>query len=240
MSVTERLRGRTASGPVYIEEPKLARWLFGSSSAAWIWLIARLWLGWEWFQSGWSKVVGGNITWRFWNWGDSAYSLTGSGNIGWVRGGTVGGHHLQVGDSVAGFAKGALASGTAGDHPDIAYSWYVNFLEWLRDSGHTFFGPLVAIGEITIGVLLILGLFTGIAAFLGVILNFSFVFAGSAGVNPAMIIMAVLLILAWRNAGWYGLDRFALPRLGTPWHLGTVFGRSTTKPPTVGGAVNQT
>jgi hypothetical protein len=38
---------------------------------------------------------------------------------------------------VAGFAKGALASGTAGDHPDIAYSWYVNWLEWLRDTGHT-------------------------------------------------------------------------------------------------------
>jgi thiosulfate dehydrogenase (quinone) large subunit len=55
--------------PVYIEEPRFARWLFASSQAAWIWLIARLWLGWEWFQAGWTKVFGGNITWRFWNWG---------------------------------------------------------------------------------------------------------------------------------------------------------------------------
>jgi thiosulfate dehydrogenase [quinone] large subunit len=47
-------------------------------------------------------------------------------------------------------------------------------------------------------------------------LNFSFVFAGSAGVNPAMILVSLFLILAWRNAGWYGLDRFVLPRLGTP------------------------
>jgi len=225
---------------VYFEEPKLAKWLFGSSAAAWIWLIARLWLGWEWVQSGWGKVFGGNITWRFWNWGDSAYSLTGSGSIGWIRSGTVGGRHLEVGDSVAGFAKSALATGTKGQHPDVAYSWYVNFLEWVRDSAHTVLGPLVAIGEITIGIMLILGLFTGIVAFLGAILNFSFVFAGSAGINPAMIVVAALLILAWRNAGWYGLDRVVLPRVGTPWQAGVLFRRDQVKPPTVGGAIGPT
>jgi thiosulfate dehydrogenase [quinone] large subunit len=84
----------------------------------------------------------------------------------------------------------------------------------------------VAIGEVVIGIALILGLFTGIMAFLGAVLNFSFVFAGSAGVNPAMILVSGLLILAWRNAGWYGLDRFVLPKLGTPWHRGEVFGSS--------------
>jgi thiosulfate dehydrogenase (quinone) large subunit len=35
-----------------------------------------------------------------------------------------------------------------------------------------------------------------------------------------MILVGGLIILAWRNAGWYGLDRFVLPRLGTPWHRG--------------------
>jgi hypothetical protein len=73
--------GRLSSGPVYIEEPTFSRWLFGSSAAAWIWLAARLWLGWEWLQAGWSKLFGGNITWKFWNWGDPAYSLTGDANI---------------------------------------------------------------------------------------------------------------------------------------------------------------
>ncbi|MDP9208056.1 MAG: DoxX family protein [Actinomycetota bacterium] len=183
--------------------------------------MARLWLGWEWLQAGWSKVFGGNITWRFWNWGDSAYSLTGDGNIGWVRSGTVpteegGQRTLQVGDAVAGFARGALERGTAGEHPDIAYSWYVAWLERLRDTGHSFFGPLVAVGEVVIGICLILGLVVGVMAFLGAILNFSFLFAGSAGVNPAMILVSGLLVQAWRNAGWYGLDRFVLPKLGTP------------------------
>jgi thiosulfate dehydrogenase [quinone] large subunit len=28
---------------------------------------------------------------------------------------------------------------------------------------------------------------------------------------------AIGLILAWRVAGYYGLDRYLLPMLGTPW-----------------------
>ncbi|HKE98389.1 MAG TPA: DoxX family protein [Actinomycetes bacterium] len=222
-------RDRAAVGPVYIGEPPVARWLFGSSKAAWIWLVARVWLGWEWLQAGWTKVFGGDITWRFWDWGKDAYSLTGDGNIGWVRSGTVvvpgvGPKRLGVGDAVQGFAANALQTGTKGQHPDVAYSWYVSFLEWVRDSGHTVLGPAVAFGEVVIGICLILGLFVGIMAFLGSILNFSFVFAGSSGLNPAMILVSGLLILAWRNAGWYGLDRLVLPRLGTPWQGGTLFG----------------
>jgi thiosulfate dehydrogenase [quinone] large subunit len=213
---------------VYFEEPKAARWLFGSSAAAWVWLAVRLYVGWEWLHAGWGKVFGGNITWRFWNWGDSAYSLTGDGSVGWIRSGEAvrDGVTTQVGvgDSVAGFASGAIAS-AEGPHPDVAYSWYVNFLEWVRDTAHPVIGPMVAFGELLIGAALILGLFVGVAAFVGALLNFSFVFAGSAGVNPAMIALSVLLIMAWRNAGWYGLDRVALPKLGTPWQPGELFRR---------------
>ncbi len=210
-----------------IEEPRLARWLFASSQAAALWLVLRLWLGWEWFQAGWGKVFGGNITWKFWNWGDAAYSITGDANIGWVRSGTVVGadgaeQARGVGDSVAGFAQGAIAS-SEGPHPDVAYSWYVDFLEWIRDTAHPVVGPMVAVGELLIGAALVLGLFTGIAAVLGALLNFTFAFAGSAGVNPAMILVSFLIVLAWRNAGWYGLDRKVLPALGTPWHKGELF-----------------
>jgi thiosulfate dehydrogenase [quinone] large subunit len=45
----------------------------------------------------------------------------------------------------------------------------------------------------------------------------SYMLAGSASTNPIMFAMAVGLILAWRVAGYYGLDRYLLPLLGTPW-----------------------
>ena len=55
-----------------------------------------------------------------------------------------------------------------------------------------------------IGVAMIIGLFVGIAAFFGGVLNFSFGLAGVAGVNPMFFVIEVLLILAWRNAGYHG------------------------------------
>jgi thiosulfate dehydrogenase [quinone] large subunit len=45
-------------------------------------------------------------------------------------------------------------------------------------------------------------------------------FSGSAGVNPAYAIVAVFLILAWRNAGYLGLDRLILPMIRNRFHPG--------------------
>jgi len=210
-----------AVGVVDIPEPRFTQWLFGSSKTAWVWLIARVWLGWEWFASGWGKVFGGSITWKFWNWGDAAYSLTGKANIGWIRAGTVVSADgtqttLGVGDRIAGFAANAIA-GSQGPHPDVAYSWYVKFLEFVRDTFHPVLGIVVPVGEVVIGLALIAGAFTGIAAFLGALLNFSYMFAGSAGVNPGMVVVSLFIILAWRNSGWYGVDRYLLPKIGVPW-----------------------
>ncbi len=41
--------------------------------------------------------------------------------------------------------------------------------------------------------------------------------AGSASTNPLLFVAAIILVLAWKTAGHYGVDRFLLPRLGTPW-----------------------
>jgi thiosulfate dehydrogenase [quinone] large subunit len=48
--------------------------------------------------------------------------------------------------------------------------------------------------------------------------------AGSASINPVLFTLSILLILAWKTAGWIGLDRFLLPALGTPWRRGRLFG----------------
>ena len=71
---------------------------------------------------------------------------------------------------------------------------------------------------------LLFGALTGFAAFFGAFMNMSFLLAGSASTNPVLFTMAIGIILAWRVAGWYGLDRYLLPALGAPWRKGRVFG----------------
>jgi thiosulfate dehydrogenase [quinone] large subunit len=87
------------------------------------------------------------------------------------------------------------------------------------------FGWLVTIGELAVGLALILGALTGIAAFFGIVMNANYLLAGTVSSNPILIILGTLLVLAWRNAGWLGLDRWLLPALGTPWQPGEVFDR---------------
>ena len=38
--------------------------------------------------------------------------------------------------------------------------------------------------------------------------------------NPLLLMLGIFLVLAWKVAGWYGLDRYLLPLVGTPWTWG--------------------
>ena len=105
------------------------------------------------------------------------------------------------------------------------YGWYAAFLRWISSDGAGILAPLIAIAEFTFGIALILGVVTGIFAFLAGLLTMSFGLAGVAGVNPVFFVFEVLLILAWRNAGYIGLDRWVLPAVGTPWEPGPVLRR---------------
>ncbi len=82
---------------------------------------------------------------------------------------------------------------------------------------YTWFAKLIAYGELLIGIGLILGAFTGIAAFFSGLMNWNFMMAGSASSNPMLFVIAVGLILAWKVAGYVGADYFLLSWLGTPW-----------------------
>ncbi len=53
-------------------------------------------------------------------------------------------------------------------------------------------------------------------------MNMNFLLAGSASTNPVLFFLAVGLMLAWKVAGYYGLDRVLLPLVGTPWRGATV------------------
>lgn len=99
--------------------------------------------------------------------------------------------------------------------PAITYDWYRGFIQALIDGGHeSWFQWVVVLGEIAVGLGLLFGLLTGIAAFFGALMNISFMLAGSAGVNPVLFTLAIGVMLGWRVAGWYGIDRYLLRRLG--------------------------
>src|SRR5207247_6831847 len=114
--------------------------------------------------------------------------------------------------------------------PVIAIDWYRDFLQFLLNAeAYTWFAKLIAYGEILIAVALILGAFTGIAAFFGGFLNWNFVMAGTASTNGLLFAIATWLVLAWKTAGWIGLDRWLLRALGTPWRPGYLFLRRTAE-----------
>lgn len=124
---------------------------------------------------------------------------------------------VQTGEALKGFWTGSVAIPAEG-RPAIAFDWYRSFLQMLLDiEAYTWFAKLVAYGELLIGIALILGIFTGIAAFFAGFMNWNFMMAGSASTNPVLFTIAVGLILAWKIAGYIGVDYFLLPALGTPW-----------------------
>ncbi len=127
----------------------------------------------------------------------------------------------ESGKALTGFIMGALKK-TAGEHPDV-FGWYAQFLKDVVLPNAPLFSHLVAYGELLIGLGLIVGLFTGIAAFFGAFMNMNFLFAGTVSVNPLLFLLELFLILAWRTAGYLGLDRFVLPLFGVPWSPGKLF-----------------
>ena len=174
-----------------IPEPPFSRVLFADTRFAWIWLVARLYVGWIWLEAGLEKVQ--NPAW------------TGS----------------TAGVAMKGFIMGAIAK-ASGEHPAVQ-DWYAGFLNSVVIPNISVFSYLVAYGELLVGIALILGIFTGIAAFFGGFMNMNFLLAGTVSVNPILFLFELFLILAWRVAGWWGLDRYLLPFLGTPWQPGKIF-----------------
>ncbi|HSD84443.1 MAG TPA: DoxX family protein, partial [Anaerolineae bacterium] len=123
---------------------------------------------------------------------------------------------MQTGEALKGFWTNALT--ITNGKSLIAFDWYRGFLQGMLDAqAYTWFAKLIALGELTIGIALLVGAFTGIAAFFSGFMNWNFMMAGSASSNPLLFVVAVGLILAWKVAGNIGADYFLLRWLGTPW-----------------------
>jgi thiosulfate dehydrogenase [quinone] large subunit len=174
----------TRKGTV-VQDPPFIRTLFNDRRFSVLWLVLRVWLGYQWLSSSLSKID----------------------NPAWV----------QTGEALKGFWSSIVVVPAEG-RPPIAFDWYRGFIQTMLDAeAYVWFGKLVAYGELLVGIALIVGAFTGIAAFFGALMNWNFMMAGSASTNPLLFVVALGLIMAWKIAGYLGADYFLLPALGTPW-----------------------
>ncbi len=194
---------------VEVEGPAFTRYLFGNTRAGLFWLPIRMFVGFSFLAAGLHKLF--------------------------PDGKPVGAGWLDGGASLLGYWKGAVAIPEPPGHAAITFEWYRDFLNILINNGaQSWFAYLIVFGEIAVGLGLIFGFLTGIAAFFGVLMNMSFLLAGSASTNPVLFALGIGLILAWRVAGYYGFDRYLLPRLGVPWHARVPAGHGATGAPAMG------
>jgi thiosulfate dehydrogenase [quinone] large subunit len=151
----------------------------------------------------------------------------------WMDGGTA---LVAPGDAV-GYWERVVAIPEPPARPAITYGWFRDFLQYMIDHGwESWFAKLIAIGEFLVGLGLVVGALVGIAAFFGTLMNFNFLLAGTASANPVLFGLGVFLVLGWKVAGFWGLDRWLLPLLGTPWQPGAAVARHIPEPPGRGAA----
>ena len=168
-----------------IETPSIVSFLFNDKRASILWLIVRVWLGYQWIKSSLPKLQ----------------------NPDW----------MVTGDALKGFWMNAVKIPEQG-RPPIAYDWYRTFLQSMLDAqAYTWFAKLVAVSELLFGIALIAGVLIGFTAFFAGFMNWNFIMAGSASVNGVFFGLAVLLVLAWKIAGYIGVDYFLLPRVADLW-----------------------
>jgi len=87
----------TQGSVVMLEDPPIAKFLWGDVRLSWLWLIIRLYVGYEWLIAGWAKVQ--NPVW----------------------------FGAKAGTGIAGFVKGALAKTEgAHPDVSLWYAWFLN------------------------------------------------------------------------------------------------------------------
>ena len=108
----------------------------------------------------------------------------------------------------------------AADNP---VGWYKAFLQQTVLPHAKLFATLQAVGEVVVGVGLVLGLFTGLVALIGLVLSLNYGLAtqwmtfGQQGFHVLLITSMVIFLVTGAGRRW-GLDQLLLPRAkGSRW-----------------------
>lgn len=115
----------------------------------------------------------------------------------------------QAGRVLRDFGRRALAGGDDGGVSGL-YEMFARdlLIPYARTCSY-----VIVIGEVLIGLCLILGVLTGLFAFLSLLFSAGYLFAGVTGLNATAFVLAIWLALTWRVAGFWGLDRYVLAHL---------------------------
>ena len=103
-------------------------------------------------------------------------------------------HHDGAG--VAGFAAHGVA----------AYSWWASFLHGFVVPNAGWIGVLIAVAEFAIGIALVAGFLTPVAALGSLALLFTYVMSGTASVCAFYALFSIVILATWRTSSWLGVD----------------------------------
>lgn len=164
---------------------KITDFLTTDKRSAILWLLLRVYVGYEWFIAGWDKLfIKHTLIW----------------NTAWAG--------IDAGGPVKGFLMGSLAKAYAvAEHHDVSM-WYAWFINHIALPNAALLANIVTFGEILVGLGLILGLFTTAAATFGAVMNFNYLFAGTVSTNPWLLLLQIFILCGHKVAGWIGLDRY--------------------------------
>ncbi|MBM7606292.1 thiosulfate dehydrogenase [quinone] large subunit [Metabacillus crassostreae] len=87
-------------------------------------------------------------------------------------------------------------------------SWWAGFMKLFVLPNTNLFEALVTVGEFSVGIALLLGVFTRFSAIMGALMNFSFLMTFQATLDLQMLIIHLIIILLAGNAGRIGLDPY--------------------------------
>lgn len=150
-------------------------------------LILRLYVGYEFLTAGWEKIISG---------------FNGTIVSGFLKGGLAQTHDALLA------SKGAAAAAHAnvGD----VWAWFISNI-FLPTS--PLFAFIVKFGEFFVGLGLILGCFSALAAFFGLVMNFSYLLTGTISNNPQLVILQLLILVIGAAVYTIGVDRFFMAKL---------------------------
>lgn len=140
---------------------------------------------------------------------------------------TAGWGKITGGFDAAGYLNNAAANPVTGPGGSPVFGWYVSFLESFAIPNVGLFNFIIPWGEFLVGLGLILGCLTTAAAFFGMVMNFSFLLAGTVSHNPTDILMGFFIAVAGYNAGKFGLDRYVIPFFRKLFNKGKESGANT-------------